>query len=117
VYDVGSGGNDAKLLKELAHSGVVTAVSWSPDGQLLAATDTARKVSLYRLDADYTNATDKEWTFHTARVNCLAWSDNGRYLLTGSLDTNLIVWDAQHSGEHPIIVRGLCEDVLTILDV
>uniref|UniRef100_A0A914QJI7 Uncharacterized protein n=1 Tax=Panagrolaimus davidi TaxID=227884 RepID=A0A914QJI7_9BILA len=51
-------------------------------------------------------ASEKDWTYHNARVNCGAWSPNGRYVATGGLDTNVIVWDIQHSGESPIEIRG-----------
>ena len=29
-----------------------------------------------------------------------------RYIATGSLDTNVMVWDLQQSGEHPLVIRG-----------
>lgn len=57
--------------------------------------------------ADFKVLTKKDWTFHTARVNCAAWSQNSRYIATGGLDTNIIVWDLQNSEEHPIIIKGL----------
>ncbi|PIO72282.1 WD domain, G-beta repeat protein [Teladorsagia circumcincta] len=55
---------------------------------------------------DFKTIASKEWTFHTAKVNCVAWSPDNRHLATGGLDTNIIVWDLERSGEHPIIIRG-----------
>uniref|UniRef100_A0A914CY87 Translation initiation factor beta propellor-like domain-containing protein n=1 Tax=Acrobeloides nanus TaxID=290746 RepID=A0A914CY87_9BILA len=92
--------------KVLPHAGAITSVSWSPNGKYLVATDIARKVVPYSVDADYAVASEKDWSFHTARVNCAAWSENNRYIATGGLDTNVIIWDLQHSGEHPIIIKG-----------
>uniref|UniRef100_A0A915CE92 Actin-interacting protein 1 n=1 Tax=Parascaris univalens TaxID=6257 RepID=A0A915CE92_PARUN len=92
--------------KELAHSGALTSVAWSPDGKHIVATDTARRVVPYSVEKDFAVASDKEWTFHTARVNCSAWSDDGRFVATGGLDTNVIVWDMKNTDEHPIIIRG-----------
>ncbi|VDK50450.1 unnamed protein product, partial [Gongylonema pulchrum] len=60
----------------------------------------------YAVDNDYKSASEKEWTFHTARVNCCAWSADSRFIATGSIDTNVIIWDLKHSGEHPVIIRG-----------
>lgn len=60
----------------------------------------------YAADKDFKSAAEKEWTFHTARVNCSAWSPDSRFIATGGIDTNVIVWDLKHSGEHPIIIRG-----------
>ncbi|VDM38101.1 unnamed protein product [Toxocara canis] len=115
---VAVGGQDSKLRvfevngsqlvqkKELGHSGALTSTAWSPDGSHLVATDTARRVVPYSVEKGFAVASDKEWTFHTARVNCCAWSDDGRFVATGGLDTNVIVWDMMNTGEHPIIIRG-----------
>lgn len=68
----------------------------------------------YDLSQDYKICSEKDWTFHTARINCCAWSANSRYIATGSLDTNIIVWDLQNSGEHPIIIKGYFFEFSTI---
>lgn len=60
----------------------------------------------YDVQNDYALVSSKEWTFHTAKVQCCAWSPDNRRLATGALDTNVIVWDTQRSGEHPIIIKG-----------
>ncbi len=65
----------------------------------------------YSVASDFSPVSDKDWAFHTARVNCVAWSDDSRYIATGGLDTNLIVWDMQNTGEHPIIIKGVVDRV------
>lgn len=35
----------------------------------------------------------KDMLYHTARISSVAWSPDSSRLATGSLDTNLIVWD------------------------
>jgi WD40 repeat protein len=90
----------------LSHAGCITSVSFSDDGKYLVATDNNRKVIPYKVDDNFSVASEKDWTYHNARVNCGAWSPNGRYIATGGLDTNVIVWDIQHSGESPIEIRG-----------
>lgn len=33
-----------------------------------------------------------KWVFHTSKITCLAWSADGMYLASGSLDESIIVW-------------------------
>ncbi|CAG0885086.1 unnamed protein product [Cyprideis torosa] len=108
--DVAVGGSDDKVhvywlsgatlepKTELQHLGAVTDVSYSPNGEFLAACDTHRKVVVYRLP-EYTPAHRSEWGFHTGRVNAVAWSPDSRYLVSGGLDTNLIVWSMENPGK------------------
>ncbi|CDW55423.1 actin interacting protein 1 [Trichuris trichiura] len=93
------------LLKEASHHGSVTCVRFSPDGQLLAASDTTRRVVPYSVPS-LEPAIKNDWSFHTARVNCLAWSPCNRYIASGSLDTSIIVWDMRSPGEHPLVIKG-----------
>lgn len=46
-----------------------------------------------------------EWGFHTARVDCVAWSPDNKYVVSGSLDTNIIVWYMDDPHKH-VIVKG-----------
>ncbi|CAI4220980.1 unnamed protein product [Auanema sp. JU1783] len=105
IYGLDSNGTLTEK-KRLSHNGHITAVSFSANSEYLVASDNARKVIPYKVADDFSVASSKEWTFHLAKVNCAAWSPNGRYVATGGLDTNLIVWDTQNSGEHPIIIKG-----------
>nr|XP_027193672.1 actin-interacting protein 1-like [Dermatophagoides pteronyssinus] len=45
-------------------------------------------------------AHDLEWGYHTARVNCLAWSPDSLLLASGSLDTGIIIWDCSNPTKH-----------------
>ncbi|KJH44089.1 WD domain, G-beta repeat protein [Dictyocaulus viviparus] len=90
----------------LPHTSPITSVSFSPNGEFLVATDSGRKVVPYSVTNNFKNIAEKEWTFHVAKVNCVAWSIDNRHIATGGLDTNIIIWDIQRSGEHPIIIKG-----------
>lgn len=48
-------------------------------------------------------ANNKEWGFHNARVNCVAWSPDTKLVASGSLDTNIIVWHVEKPAKHIII--------------
>ncbi|VDM95936.1 unnamed protein product [Thelazia callipaeda] len=106
VYVYAMNDNKIKEIKTISHTGTVTSLSWSPDGNYFVATDANRKVVPYSVTDNYSVVAKKEWTFHSARVNCSAWSPDSRFIATGSIDTNVIIWDVKNSGEHPIIIRG-----------
>lgn len=48
-------------------------------------------------------AHNKEWGFHNARVNCVAWSPNSKQVASGSLDTTIIIWSVAFPAKHTII--------------
>lgn len=98
--------------KILDHRGGVTAVKYSPDGAFLAAADSNRKIVLYKTE-NYAPAHDNEWGFHTARVNCLAWSPNSKTLVSGGLDTNLIAWFPSQPNKHFIIKHAHPQSQIT----
>jgi WD40 repeat protein len=92
--------------KQITHGGIITSVQFSEDGAHLVVTDAVRRVVPYKISNDFKQASEKDWTFHTARVNCAAFSPNGRYVASAGLDTNINVYDLQRSGEHPLVYRG-----------
>lgn len=48
-------------------------------------------------------AHNKEWGFHNARVNKVAWSPNSTLIASGSLDTTIIIWSVASPAKHTII--------------
>ena len=44
--------------------------------------------------------------YHSARINCLAWSPDGKMLATGSLDTCVIVYDTSKPVSSRITIKG-----------
>ncbi|KAF0982040.1 hypothetical protein FDP41_011901 [Naegleria fowleri] len=66
-------------------------VSYSPDGSLLASGDSNFDVVVY--DTATWKAKYSNMTYHSAAVVDIDWNDDGKYMLTASLDKNLIVWD------------------------
>ncbi|XP_039281777.1 actin-interacting protein 1 isoform X1 [Nilaparvata lugens] len=101
--------------KELQHLGPVTDVAFSPDGKYLVACDANRKVILYTLPDFQTLAHNKEWGFHSARVNCIAWSPNSQQVASGSLDTTIIIWSVAQPAKHTIIKNAHPQSQITRL--
>ncbi|KAL5290089.1 WDR1 family protein [Megaselia abdita] len=100
-------GNELELKHELTHLGAVTDAVYSPDNKLLVASDANRKVVLYST-TEYKPAHNKEWGFHNARVNCVAFSPNCQLVASGSLDTTIIIWSVENPSKHTIIKSKFC---------
>lgn len=93
------GGEDGKvriyangsLTKTLeSNRSAVSALSFSPDGAYLAAGESNGKIVLFNT-GDWSVKTT-QWAFHSARITCLAWSEDSQFCASGSLDTALYVW-------------------------
>ncbi|CAL8071404.1 unnamed protein product [Orchesella dallaii] len=105
-------GNSFSEKATLDHLGPVTDVKYSPDGNYLAASDGHRKVVLYSA-ASYEPAHNKEWGFHSAKVNCVAWSPDSKLVASGSLDTTLIVWSVELPAKHLVIKNAHPQSQIT----
>ena len=82
--------NTLEERKKIVLSGAVTDLAFSPDGSYLVTADGNRKVTLFSVANDYAKANTREWGFHTAKVNCVAWSPNSLFVASGGLDCSLI---------------------------
>ncbi|CAH1109792.1 unnamed protein product [Psylliodes chrysocephalus] len=107
-------GNDLNQIHELTHLGAVTDVAYSPDDKYLVACDAHRKVVLYSTD-EYKLANNKEWGFHNARVNSVAWSPDSQLVASGSLDTSIIIWHVEKPAKHIIIKNAHAQSQVTRL--
>lgn len=121
---VAVGGSDSKVhmytldvrtltpSSELTHLGPVTDAAFSPDSKYLVVCDANRKLILYSTD-DYKPAHNQEWGFHSARVNCVSWSPDSLRVVSGSLDTALIVWNVTTPNKHLIIKNAHPQSQIT----
>lgn len=100
IYSLAGAQLDLKM--ELEHLGAITDCAYSPNNKYLVACDSNRKVVLYAVP-EYKPAHNKEWGFHNARVNSVAWSPDSTLVASGSLDTTIIIWSLASPAKHTII--------------
>nr|UPW27165.1 actin-interacting protein 1-2 [Allium cepa]UPW27166.1 actin-interacting protein 1-2 [Allium cepa] len=111
------GGEDGKLriycidgdaLKEEAviekHRGPITVISYSPDLTMFASADANREAVVWDRASRETKL--KNMLYHTARINCLAWSPDNQKVATGSLDTSVIIYEVDKPASQRITVKG-----------
>jgi WD40 repeat protein len=80
------------------HSDSVTAMSFSPDGTLLATGSRDNTVSLW----DMQSVTgERRLGAHEGRVTSITFSADGTMLATGSEDTTIRLWDVQSEPMQP----------------
>jgi len=70
------------------HRGEVTCLAYSHDGRYLGAGDGNREVKVW----EGKEAKTSGWVFHASRVQALAWAPDNEHLVTGSVDSAVIVW-------------------------
>lgn len=112
IYELA--GTTLTQMTELVHLGPVTDVAYSPDNKYLVACDANRKVVLYAVP-EYKPAHNREWGFHNARVNCVAWSRDSAMVASGSLDTTIIIWSVSNPTKHTIIKNAHPQSQITRL--
>ncbi|KAF2205068.1 tricorn protease domain 2-containing protein [Delitschia confertaspora ATCC 74209] len=76
----------------------ISALSFSSAGDRLAVGASNGKVYAFEASGEWKLLTDR-WSAHTARITCLAWDESGEYAVSGSLDTNVMVWSVKEPGK------------------
>eukprot|EP00603_Paraphysomonas_imperforata_P006889 CAMPEP_0114434756 /NCGR_PEP_ID=MMETSP0103-20121206/12444_1 /TAXON_ID=37642 ORGANISM="Paraphysomonas imperforata, Strain PA2" /NCGR_SAMPLE_ID=MMETSP0103 /ASSEMBLY_ACC=CAM_ASM_000201 /LENGTH=632 /DNA_ID=CAMNT_0001604691 /DNA_START=25 /DNA_END=1923 /DNA_ORIENTATION=- len=70
----------------------VTAVAYHTNNNVLAIGDKGRQVEVYERGS-WNAVVRGKWVFHTSQVTSLAWSPDGNFLASGSVDANIFLWD------------------------
>ena len=79
-----------------------TVLSFSPDGSKLAAGFSNGKISVYDVSSTKGAEWDisiSRWSAHTGRVSSIVWRKDGKFAVSGALDTNVFVWSVDKPGK------------------
>mmetsp|Transcript_27987 Transcript_27987/g.43503 ORF Transcript_27987/g.43503 Transcript_27987/m.43503 type:complete len:675 (-) Transcript_27987:286-2310(-) len=90
VYSISNDGSISETNVVSGHAKPVSAVSFSPNGSLLASGD-AKDVYVWNV-ADWSCNTKGRWCFHTNTITSLAWSPDGNVLASAGHDENIFLW-------------------------
>ncbi len=77
-------------------SSVVTALSFSPSGALLAAGFSSGKITVF--DTQSWSPSITRWSSHTGRVTSVAWNKAGFHAVSGGLDGSIFLWSVAKPG-------------------
>ncbi|MCD7451753.1 Actin-interacting protein 1-2 [Datura stramonium] len=86
------------------HRGAITVIRYSPDVSMFASADVNREAVVW--DRASREVKLKNMLYHTARINCLAWSPDNTMVATGSLDTCVIIYDISKPASYRITIKG-----------
>ncbi|MBI1842559.1 MAG: hypothetical protein HYR88_17105 [Verrucomicrobia bacterium] len=108
LWEVSSG----KMLRSFtnAHSDVVLAVDFSPDGTLLASAASDRFVKVWSLDS---GALARSFEGHTHHVLGVSWRQDGRTLASAGADKVIKLWNFV-TGEQKKTIGGAEKEVTSI---
>lgn len=85
LYDTATG----KLLRTLKERGLVNAIAFAPDGELLATAGAEHAVRLWNVA---TGRKVRELAGHTEPQYCVAFSPDGRYVASGGKARRVVMW-------------------------
>ncbi|XP_028391390.1 WD repeat-containing protein 1-like [Dendronephthya gigantea] len=71
----------------------VSVLEYSPDGAFLGVGMAGKDVTAFKT-ADYSEAS-RAWSGHSGRITSLSWTSDSRHLASGSLDSNVFIWDTE----------------------
>ncbi|KAL6497157.1 Actin-interacting protein 1-2 [Orobanche gracilis] len=86
------------------HRGSITAIQYCPDISMFASADANREAVVW--DSASREVKLKNMLYHTARINCLAWSPDNSMVATGSLDTCVIIYEVDKPASNRITIKG-----------
>ncbi|KAF9914329.1 hypothetical protein BX616_008522 [Lobosporangium transversale] len=105
VYIMSLEGTKLKDVHTLSKNrGAITVLSFNPEGNLLAAGDSVGKIFVYDVASGEVKV--QQWVFHTARVTSIGWSPSGKHAVSGSLDTNVYVWNLENPTKRIAILNA-----------
>ncbi|CAM8918683.1 unnamed protein product [Rhodiola kirilowii] len=86
------------------HRGAITAIRYSPDLSMFVSADVNREAVVW--DTVTREVKLKNLLYHTARINCVAWSPDSSMVATGSLDTCVIIYEVDKPVSSRMTIKG-----------
>src|SRR5439155_1812104 len=93
------------------HGGQITKPRWSPNGRFLAIPMESGSITI--LDAD-TNRVVQTVGQHSAEVTSVGWNREAEFIMTGSLDRSVAVWELDGGRRTGVIISGHKEPVHSV---
>lgn len=84
------------------HTGTISRVVWSPDGQYLASPSDDTTIRIWDVKKGECKATLKE---HTDSVRCIAWSPDGSEIASGSENGDVFIWSTSNFQKIRIAIK------------
>ncbi|HEU5198055.1 MAG TPA: protein kinase [Ktedonobacterales bacterium] len=107
LWDIQTGD---KIFPYPGHTGPITALAASPDGQLFASGSSDNTVRVWYENRQVPLTVYKG---HTDVINCIAWSPDGKRIASASNDGTVQIWDAA-TGGNIFIYRGHTNGVIVV---
>jgi WD40 repeat protein len=92
-------------------SGCITKPRWSPDGRFLAIPAQSGSIGIFDLNAGRVTRTLGP---HSGEVTALAWDRKAEFILTGSLDRSMGLWQVESGKRAPFTGSGHSEPVHSV---
>lgn len=89
--------------QRMRHGAAVTSLSFSPDGQRLAAAANDRTVKIWDLGNGHEILS---YNGHADQVNAVAYSPDGKFIASGSAERDVRIWDAA-TGKNVRALKGI----------
>lgn len=86
------------------HRGAISVIRYSPDFSMFASGDVNREAVVW--DRASRDVKLKNMLYHTARINCLAWSPDSSRIATGSLDMCVIIYEIDQPVANRNTIKG-----------
>lgn len=86
------------------HRGAISVIRYSPDFSMFASGDVNREAVVW--DRASRDVKLKNMLYHTARINCLAWSPDSSRIATGSLDMCVNIYEIDQPVANRNTIKG-----------
>jgi WD40 repeat protein len=93
------------------HSGRITKPQWSPDGRSLALPTESGYIAIFDLASGQVSQTIGP---HAAAVTAVTWDRKSEFILTGSLDYSVGLWEVSTGRRAPLVLDGHKEPIHSI---